>query len=154
MKTRFTMVMFVALVLSVFSAKAQIAVNGIEVGTKMTKSEVIAKFGKPDRYSYNDAGMVEGIDERYIYADGSLHFNNNLFIGFTVIGKSFAVTLGGLDSDITAGDNVSVLSPLDLKKMDRPWQEKDLYCVYYNDAKVIFKIEDHIIKWISYFFPD
>ena len=57
-------------------------------------------------------------------------------------------------SYITVGDNISVLSPLDLKKMDRPWQEKDLYCVYYNDAKVIFKIEDHIIKWISYFFPD
>ncbi len=72
------MVMFVALVLSVFSAKAQIAVNGVEVDTKMTKSEVIAKFGKPDRYSYNDAGMVEGIDEWYLYADSSLHFNNNL----------------------------------------------------------------------------
>ena len=153
MKTRITMVMFVALMLSVFSAKAQIAVNGVEVDTKMTKSEVIAKFGEPDRYSYNDAGMVEGIDEWYLYADSSLHFNNNLFIGFTVCDKNFSVTLGGLDSDITAGDNVSVLSPLDLKKMDRPWQ-KDLYCVYYYDAIVIFKIEDHIIKWISYFFPD
>ena len=50
MKTRITMVMFVALVLSVFSAKAQIAVNGVEVDTKMTKSEVIAKFGEPDKY--------------------------------------------------------------------------------------------------------
>ena len=153
MKIRITMVMFVALMLSVFSANAQIAVNGIEVDTKMTKSEVIAKFGEPDRYSYNDAGIVEGIDEWYLYADSSLHFNNNLFIGFTVCDKNFSVTLGGLDSDITAGDNVSVLSPLDLKKMDRPWQ-KDLYCVYYYDAIVIFKIEDHIIKWISYFFPD
>ncbi len=152
MKTRFTMVMFVALVLSVFSAKAQIAVNGIEVGTKMTKSEVIAKFGKPDRYSYNDAGMVEGIDERYIYADGSLHFNNNLFIGFTVIGKSFAVTLGGLDSDITVGDKFSVLSPLNLIEMD--WYEKDWYCVYYYDVKVSFEVKDSIITCIDYCFPD
>ncbi len=152
MKTRITMVMFVALVLSVFSAKAQIAVNGVEVDTKMTKSEVIAKFGKPDRYSYNDAGMVEGIDERYIYADGSLHFNNNLFIGFTVIGKSFAVTLGGLDSDITVGDKFSVLSPLNLIEMD--WYEKDWYCVYYNDVKVSFEVKDGIITCIDYYLPD
>ena len=152
MKTRFTMVMFVALVLSVFSAKAQIAVNGVEVDTKMTKSEVIAKFGKPDRYSYNDAGMVEGIDERYIYADGSLHFNNNLFIGFTVIGKSFAVTLGGLDSDITVGDKFSVLSPLNLIEMD--WYEKDWYCVYYYDVMVSFEVKDSIITCIDYCLPD
>ena len=146
------MVMFVALVLSVFSAKAQIAVNGVEVDTKMTKSEVIAKFGKPDRYSYNDAGMVEGIDERYIYADGSLHFNNNLFIGFTVIGKSFAVTLGGLDSDITVGDKFSVLSPLNLIEMD--WYEKDWYCVYYYDVMVSFEVKDSIITCIDYCLPD
>ncbi len=144
--------MFVALVLSVFSAKAQIAVNGVEVDTKMTKSEVIAKFGKPDRYSYNDAGMVEGIDERYIYADGSLHFNNNLFIGFTVIGKSFAVTLGGLDSDITVGDKFSVLSPLNLIEMD--WYEKDWYCVYYYDVMVSFEVKDSIITCIDYCLPD
>ncbi len=144
--------MFVALVLYVFSAKAQIAVNGIEVGTKMTKSEVIAKFGEPDRYSYNDAGMVEGIDERYIYADGSLHFNNNLFIGFTVIGKSFAVTLGGLDSDITAGDKFSVLSPLELVEMD--WLARGWYCVYYYDEWVSFNVKDDSIAKISFSFHD
>ena len=148
MKTRITMVMFVALVLSVFSAKAQIAVNGVEVDTKMTKSEVIAKFGKPDRYSYNDAGIVEGIDEWYIYADSSLHFNNNMFIGFTVCDKNFSVTLGGLDSDIAAGDKFSVLSPLDL--IERTWIEKDYYSVYYYDECVSFKKKDGLIEYIYY----
>ena len=153
MKTRITMVMFMALLLSVFSAKAQIAVNGVKTHTKMTKSEVIAKFGKPDKYLYQDSGD-NGVNEWYHYGETHFVFKDECFIEFTFCDKNFSVTLGGLDSDITAGDNVSVLSPLDLKKMDRPWQEKDLYCVYYNDAKVIFKIEDHIIKWISYFFPD
>ncbi len=142
------MVMFVALVLSIFCAKAQIAVNGVEVGTKMTKSEVIAKFGKPDRYSYNDAGIVEGIDEWYIYADSSLHFNNNMFIGFTVCDKNFSVTLGGLDSDIAAGDKFSVLSPLDL--IERTWIEKDYYSVYYYDECVSFKKKDGLIEYIYY----
>ncbi len=145
--------MFVALVLSIFCAKAQIAVNGVEVGTKMTKSEVIAKFGKPDKYLYQDSGD-NGVNEWYHYGETHFVFKDECFIDFAVCDKNLSVTLGGLDSDITVGDNISVLSPLDLKKMDRPWQEKDLYCVYYNDAKVIFKIEDHIIKWISYFFPD
>ncbi len=145
--------MFVALLLSVFSAKAQIAVNGVETHTKMTKSEVIAKFGKPDKYLYQDSGD-NGVNEWYHYGETHFVFKDECFIDFAVCDKNLSVTLGGLDSDITVGDNISVLSPLDLKKMDRPWQEKDLYCVYYNDAKVIFKIEDHIIKWISYFFPD
>ncbi len=145
--------MFVALLLSVFSAKAQIAVNGVEVDTKMAKSEVIAKFGKPDKYLYQDSGD-NGVNEWYHYGETHFVFKDECFIDFAVCDKNLSVTLGGLDSDITVGDNISVLSPLDLKKMDRPWQEKDLYCVYYNDAKVIFKIEDHIIKWISYFFPD
>ncbi len=153
MKTRITMVMFVALLLSVFSAKAQIAVNGVKTHTKMTKSEVIAKFGKPDKYLYQDSGD-NGVNEWYHYGETHFVFKDECFIDFAVCDKNLSVTLGGLDSDITVGDNISVLSPLDLKKMDRPWQEKDLYCVYYNDAKVIFKIEDHIIKWISYFFPD
>ena len=147
------MVMFVALLLSVFSAKAQIAVNGVKTHTKMTKSEVIAKFGKPDKYLYQDSGD-NGVNEWYHYGETHFVFKDECFIDFAVCDKNLSVTLGGLDSDITVGDNISVLSPLDLKKMDRPWQEKDLYCVYYNDAKVIFKIEDHIIKWISYFFPD
>ncbi len=145
--------MFVALLLSVFSAKAQIAVNGVKTHTKMTKSEVIAKFGKPDKYLYQDSGD-NGVNEWYHYGETHFVFKDECFIDFAVCDKNLSVTLGGLDSDITVGDNISVLSPLDLKKMDRPWQEKDLYCVYYNDAKVIFKIEDHIIKWISYFFPD
>ncbi len=145
--------MFMALLLSVFSAKAQIAVNGVKTHTKMTKSEVIAKFGKPDKYLYQDSGD-NGVNEWYHYGETHFVFKDECFIDFAVCDKNLSVTLGGLDSDITVGDNISVLSPLDLKKMDRPWQEKDLYCVYYNDAKVIFKIEDHIIKWISYFFPD
>ncbi len=77
---------------------------------------------------------------------------NNLFIGFTVIGKSFAVTLGGLDSDITVGDKFSVLSPLNLIEMD--WYEKDWYCVYYYDVMVSFEVKDSIITCIDYCFPD
>ena len=143
------MVMFVALVLSVFSAKAQIAVNGVEVDTKMTKSEVIAKFGEPDKYLYQDSGD-NGVNEWYHYGETHFVFKDEYFIEFTVCDKNFSVTLGGLDSDITVGDKFSVLSPLDLKKMDRPWHEKDLYCVYYYDDRVCFKKKDGLIEYIYY----
>lgn len=149
MKIRITMVMFVALMLSVFSAKAQIAVNGVEVDTKMTKSEVIAKFGEPDKYLYQDSGD-NGVNEWYHYGKTHFVFKDEYFIEFTVCDKNFSVTLGGLDSDITVGDNFSVLSPLDLKKMDRPWHEKDLYCVYYYDDRVCFKKKDGLIEYIYY----
>ncbi len=151
MKTRITMVMFVALLLSVFSAKAQIAVNGVKTHTKMTKSEVIAKFGKPDKYLYQDSGD-NGVNEWYHYGETHFVFKDECFIEFTVCDKKFSVTLGGLDSDITVGDKFSVLSPLNLIEMD--WYEKDWYCVYYNDVKVSFEVKDGIITCIDYYLPD
>ena len=71
-----------------------------------------------------------------------------MFIGFTVCDKNFSVTLGGLDSDITAGDKFSVLSPLDL--IERSWIEKDYYSVYYYDECVSFKKKDGLIEYIYY----
>ena len=88
MKIRITMVMFVALMLSVFSAKAQIAVNGVEVDTKMTKSEVIAKFGEPDKYLYQDSGD-NGVNEWYHYGKTHFVFKDEYFIEFTVCDKIF-----------------------------------------------------------------
>ena len=151
MKTRITMVMFMALLHSVFSAKAQIAVNGVKTHTKMTKSEVIAKFGKPDKYLYQDSGD-NGVNEWYHYGETHFVFKDECFIEFTVCDKNFSVTLGGLDSDITVGDKFSVLSPLNLIEMD--WYEKDWYCVYYYDEWVSFKVKDDSIAKIAFSFHD
>ena len=76
-------IIMTAAIMTIFSiaANAQIWVNGIEVCTKMTKEEVIAKFGEPTRYRYYDS-QDNGVDERYFYDKTMLHFNDESLNGF------------------------------------------------------------------------
>ena len=141
-----------AAIMTIFSiaSNAQICVNGIEVFTKMTKEEVIAKFGEPIKCEVNDSGD-NGIDVWYYYDDDShFVFKDNCFIEFTICSNRFKVSLEGLDCDVTVGDKFSILEPLKPVYMD--WFEQNWYCVYlYNgDAKVCFEVIDGIIKCMTF----
>ena len=140
-----------AVMMSIFSitANAQIWVNGIEKYTKMTKEQVIAKFGEPTKYRYYDS-QDNGVDEWYHYTDDILMFNDNSFNGFSICSDKFTVRLEGLDSEVKVGDKFSVLEPL--KPVYRDWFEKNWYCVYYydGDVKICFEVIDGIIQCITY----
>ena len=140
-----------AATISIFSiaANAQIWVNGIEKYTKMTKEQVIAKFGEPTNYRYYDS-QDNGVDERYFYNGSMLHFNDESFNGFSIKDSRFKVRLEGLDSEVKVGDKFSILEPLKPVYMD--WFEKNWYCVYYydGDVKICFEVIDGIIQCITY----
>ena len=140
-----------AATISMFSiaANAQIWVNGIEKYTKMTKEQVIAKFGEPTNYRYYDS-QDNGVDERYFYNGSMLHFNDESFNGFSIKDSRFKVRLEGLDSEVKVGDKFSILEPLKPVYMD--WFEKNWYCVYYydGDVKIRFEVIDGIIQCIVF----
>ena len=140
-----------AATISIFSiaANAQIWVNGIEKYTKMTKEQVIAKFGEPTNYRYYDS-QDNGVDERYFYNGSMLHFNDESFNGFSIKDSRFKVRLEGLDSEVKVGDKFSILEPLKPVYMD--WFEKNWYCVYYydGDVKIRFEVIDGIIQCIVF----
>ena len=140
-----------AATISIFSiaANAQIWVNGIEEYTKMTKEQVIAKFGEPTNYRYYDS-QDNGVDERYFYNGSMLHFNDESFNGFSIKDSRFKVRLEGLDSEVKVGDKFSILEPLKPVYMD--WFEKNWYCVYYydGDVKIRFEVIDGIIQCIVF----
>ena len=54
-------------------------VDSVCVDTVMTKEEVIARFGEPDRYQYNDDGP-DGIDDCYHYGKSFIKFHDNVLI--------------------------------------------------------------------------
>ena len=144
-------IIMTAAIMTIFSiaANAQIWVNGIEVCTKMTKEEVIAKFGEPTRYRYYDS-QDNGVDERYFYDKTMLHFNDESLNGFSIKNNRFKVSLEGLDCDVTVGDKFTILEPLKPVYMD--WFEKNWYCVYYynGDEKVCFEVIDGIIQCMTF----
>ncbi len=130
------------------AANAQIWVEGVNVFTKMTKEQVITKFGEPIKCKVNDSGD-NGIDVWYFYDDDShFVFKDNSFIEFTICSNRFKVRLEGLDSEVKVGDKFSVLEPLKPVYMD--WFEKNWYCIYYYDEKVRFEVIDGIIQCIVF----
>ncbi len=130
------------------AANAQIWVEGVNVFTKMTKEQVITKFGEPIKCEVNDSGD-NGIDVWYFYDDDShFVFKDNSFIEFTICSNRFKVRLEGLDCDVKVGDKFSVLEPLKPIYMD--WFEKNWYCIYYYDEKVRFEVIDGIIQCIVF----
>ena len=148
-------IIMTAAIMTIFSiaANAQIWVSGIEVCTKMTKEEVIAKFGEPIKCEVNDSGD-NGIDVWYYYDDDShFVFKDNCFIEFTICSNRFKVSLDGLDCDVTVGDKFFILEPLKPVYMD--WFEKNWHCVYYynGDERVRFEVIDGIIQCIVYSSP-
>ena len=66
-------------------------VEGIETGTYMTRSQVIAKFGEPDNYYINDYGPLVCLEETYVYGDNALTFRDNELNGFYICDKRWAV---------------------------------------------------------------
>ena len=149
MKTTVKIFLTAAMML-IFSiaANAQIWVEGVNIFTKMTKEQVITKFGEPIKCKVNDSGD-NGIDVWYFYDDDShFVFKDNSFIEFTICSNRFKVRLEGLDSEVKVGDKFSVLEPLKPVYMD--WFEKNWYCIYYYDEKVRFEVIDGIIQCIVF----
>ncbi|MDE5889875.1 MAG: hypothetical protein K2H10_02550 [Bacteroidales bacterium] len=149
METRTAISILVSLVFACLSASAQVSVNGVGVFTEMTKSEVISKFGEPDRYEYYDSGD-NGVDEWYYYAGSHLVFNDSRFVEFSITDSKYTITLYGLEQNVRVDDEFSVIAPLNPYYMD--WYEKDWYCVAYIefDERVCFLVKDGLIKCVAF----
>ncbi len=149
MKTKLELIILLAGMMSCLSARAQIdiAVNGVQILSKMTKDEVVAKFGEPDDYQYEDTGD-NGINEWYWYGKSHFVFKDDCFIEFTVYDRRFVVTLPGLDAVVTVGNKFSVLEPLNPEVFDI--YGKDYYNIYYLDETISVQIADRIITFITY----
>ena len=149
MKTTMKIFLTAAMML-IFSiaANAQIWVEGVNVFTKMTKEQVITKFGEPIKCEVNDSGD-NGIDVWYFYDDDShFVFKDNSFIEFTICSNRFKVRLEGLDCEIKVGDKFSILETLKPIYMD--WYEKNWYCLYFLDEMVSFEVTNGIIQCIDF----
>lgn len=84
----------------------KIDVNGVPLSAHVTKSQVIQKFGHPDRYEQQDSEF--GLAEYYYYGDGYLLFENQEFIEFTVTKPEFRLLTIYFNGGIRVGDPLNV----------------------------------------------
>ncbi|MCI1640305.1 MAG: hypothetical protein LKI42_03395 [Bacteroidales bacterium] len=130
-------------------------VDGMRVDQKMTYAQVVAKFGKPDRYhKVNDEF---GTSEEYIYGNSILHFEETgKFKNFVIRDRRFAALTLDIDGGIRVGDP---LSELDNLKSGKPQyvntdEDGENYVLYpkCND-NVYLTVKDGIIVTIFYYYP-
>ncbi|MCI1640308.1 MAG: hypothetical protein LKI42_03410 [Bacteroidales bacterium] len=131
-------------------------VEGVLADQKMTYAQVVAKFGKPDKYRkhYDEFGLTED----YYYVKTWLHFEETgKFKNFVIEDRRFAALTLDIDGGIRVGDP---LSKLDNFKYGKPQYMKDYengdkqYSVYnHRDDHVYLMVKDGIIVAILYDYP-
>ena len=125
-------------------------VDSVCVDTVMTKEEVIARFGEPDRYQYNDAGP-DGIDECYHYGKSFIKFHDNVFIEFSICDSSFVALKCSIPGGVRVGDPFEVLAPLSPRRAH--WIKGECYTLFYcSDFPAYVEVSNG--KIIAIWFPD
>lgn len=123
-------------------------VNGVKIGVKMTKEQVVDIFGEPDKYVEQDSGD-NGVNKFYYYGKSFLHFKNDAFDEFYIVDTDFVALTNHIDGGLKVGDSIS---KLDSFKYGKPRKQKNgSYKLFFtSDNPVYLWIEDGIIIGIEY----
>lgn len=126
-------------------------VNGIEVGTILTKDILIAKFGDPTRYIEQDSGD-NGINKWYYFGDNYFHVKDDVFDEFSIVDSSFVAFTNHVKGGLKIGDPISLL---DNFKYGAPKKETDTCYILFHtaDNPVYIYVENDIIVAINYHDP-
>lgn len=160
MKTKFhKTILFVFAVMSLNDVYAQDVdsllftrdVNGVRIGTEMSREQIINIFGTPDEYICHDDG-TDGKGEAYYYGKTRIHFTDNIFDEFYVCDTTFNVLTIQIKGGLKVGDSISVL---DNFKYGKPKKKKEGYYRLFvdSDNPIHLIVENGIIKGFVYSEP-
>ena len=150
MKTLSYCLTVILLCLSCHAVKAQ-DLEGID-STKLTKEQVIAKFGQPNEYISYDPEIGD-LYETYVYDDYLLEFHDSCLFQFYISSKNFAVFTKDVDGGIRVGDSLEKVLNSDLKPHYSAWYDDNTYYQYFFDLRINYRIKDGIIVEIWTTFP-
>ena len=129
-------------------------IEGVDIHQKMTKSQVIEKFGEPTEYKAfaSDDGTLQEI---FYYKKGvnRIEFSGGYLSGFSISDNRFTVLKILIPGGVTVGDHLSeVISINPEVKTWRP-SKKDIYYIQILDSRVFFIVSEGIITNINFSFP-
>ncbi len=130
-------------------------VEGVEVGTKMTYAQVVAKFGQPDEVKIWDEDFPEGSKVRdYHYGESHLIFSDtDGLIGFGIRDNGFKLLVNYLEDGLLVGDSLSKIQDVDihgpLEKHDTVSDGSEIYYLFsHTDCPLWIWAKDGIITYI------
>ena len=129
MKTRLLFTICLAIFLSASSALAQ-DVNGLKVGEKYTRSQIIKALGKPD----------SGSDEFcYIYGQSFFNFDedDNTFTEFSVQDPRFITMTEEIEGGLRVGDDISKVKKTKCQIIE---SKPDYICYWYYGDWAVWSI--------------
>ena len=126
-------------------------VNGVEIGSTLTRSQVLLAFGKPDDYKLYDNGD-DGKGESYFYGENRIHFSNGVFDEFYLCTPGFVAFTNHIEGGIKIGDP---LSKLDDFQYGKPvYQSIGIYRLFNgSDNPVTLIVKNDVIVGILYHDP-
>lgn len=124
-------------------------VDGIEIGTIMTKEQVVEYFGEPTEYEY--CLSDDGDNEIYYYKDSYLHFKGNVLIGFCIRDAEFSTLTNHIQGGLRINDSLSKLDGF-IYGVPKPYE--DGYILFEDsDNPIYLLVEESIIVGIDYSDP-
>ncbi len=108
-------------------------IEGVEICTKMTHEQVVAKFGEPDKVDIQDADWPEGSKIRYYhYGNNKIVFSDHEgLIEFGVTDNRFALIVNYLSGGLRIGDSLTKIHNIDIKgRLQQNGTEEDGSIIY------------------------
>ena len=130
-------------------------INGVKVGTVLTRDQLVAKFGEPTSYEEQDS-EDNGVNRWYYYGKSYFHTKDHIFDEFAVSDTAFVAFTNHIPGGLKVGDP---LSKLDNFKYGKPLFDKQIddmlryYLFYTADNPVCLYVKDGIIVDITYHDP-
>ena len=130
-------------------------VNGVRIGTMLTREQIVAEFGEPTKYEEQDSGD-NGVDRWYYYGESYIHTQDHIFEEFAVSDTNFIVLTLQISGGLKVGDPLSKLDDFVFGKprFDKPIDDMLRYKLFYaTDGPVCLYVKDGIIVDITYHDP-
>lgn len=134
----------------------KVDVNHVPVYEKLTKDEIVERFGEPDDYRITDDGVF-GFAEVYVYGENKLLFMDHEFEGFDIHDQSWSVMNDSFPGGLKIGDNISVFNDKNQLKLLKHERLADTFRILDNplpenapDTYIMITVSENKISAIWY----
>lgn len=154
MKTRMLMVFIALLAIVPIQTVCAQDVEGVDIHQKMTKSQIVEKFGQPTSYETyeSDDGTLEEI---FYYGQDAneIYFTGGKLSGFSIDDDSFVVLTKSVTGGVKVGDPLSKVSSLNPEVATWRSSKNNIYYISILDTNVFFVVSDGKITNINFSLP-
>ena len=152
MKTRMLMVFIALLAIVPIQTVCAQDVEGVDIHQKMTKSQIVEKFGQPTSYKTYEAD--DGTPEEIYHFDKNrINFSNGYLSEFSINDDSFLVLTKSVTGGVKVGDPLSKVSSLNPEVATWRSSKNNIYYISILDTNVFFVVSDGKITNINFSLP-